>query len=664
MRLRFGSLLGAAVLFLLAFAAGSVEGNAAGHVIEVTVADLADDPETAENRKTAREKVQAKIDGADAGDVVRFPDGTFKDVGELLFSVDGEQGREIVVRGNVADRSAVVFTGKIMFNVKASNLVIEGFTFKDTKVPDRITHKRQDRDADDSNDDQYVSTGDRINVFTKEDVGVVWINTAYLEGTSCPDNYRGTVENVEVRNNAFLNSEVVGIMAEGKWDDGVAPPNARKNCGSSDVVISGNVFTDIGFNRGSLAAFLDGGWIDRERNIRTPYNRITAIRARFPNRMTVTDNVIDGTTYAGIVLRKIYGKTVVQYNEVKNLPSYGIRVRGNTRADESDYEVVVSNNRISNADNDPYVTGTYYYYRTRSAADFKEATGLTDRQVDEILKPEIWRVSAGANFSFGDAGAPRPVSDFADNEYDGTGTRVAATASGIPQLGGGLGAGKPCGDGTELVNFFGRTPGTGDPTWCYSVVRFIDPALEAAIALGHLNAETIRIENNEITGNTVGLLICEKNSCAFRSPFNPFLGAEKAARIPAVVRGNNIYDNDSTPANINGEVVNALEGDDNELDLSGNYLGESPRVYGNVKSLGDSALASSAFDLSSAAGPRGGLPSQPGGGGCALASAGSGGVGFGTSLPFIIVLAGFVFGRTRRKSGGRREAFSCPARRR
>ena len=619
MRLRFGSFLGVAVLFLLAFAAGSVEGNAASHVIEVTAADLADDPDTAENGKTAREKVQAKIDGADAGDVVQFPDGTFEDVGELLFSVDGGEGEgeEIVVRGNVADPSAVVFTGKIMFNVKASNLVIEGFTFKDTKVPDRVTHKRQDQDADDSNDDQYVTTGRKVNVFIKDIVGVVWINTAYLEGAMCPGNYwdKGAVENVKVRNNAFLNSEAIGVMAEGKWDNGVAPPDARKDCGSSDVVISGNTFTDIGFNRGSLSAFLDGGWIDRERNVRTPNNRVSAIKARYPTRMTITDNVIDGTTYAGIMLNETFGKTVVQHNEVKNVPAFGIRIKGNKVADQSDYEVVVSDNSISNTNNDPYAVKRYSSYRGE-AAEFKEATRLTtDRQADEILKPEIWRVSAGANFGFGNTGAPRPVSDFADTEYNPmTGARVDADASLIPQEQAPtyvLGADKPCGDGTKLVNFFGETPGTGHPSWCYSVVKFIDPALDAAIVLGQLNAKTIRIENNEITGNTVGLLICEKSSCAFRDPFNPLgsVSASAASRIPAVIRGNNIYGNEISGSGLSaylpasdawGEVINALEGDDNELDLSGNYLGERPRVLGNVKRLGDSTLADSPFDLSAA----------------------------------------------------------------
>ena len=595
MSLRFGSFLEVAVLFLLAFAAGSVEGNAA--VIEVTVADLADDPDTAQNRKTAREKVQAKIDGARAGDVVQFPDGAFKDVGELLFSVDGgeEEGREIVVRGNVADPSAVEFTGKIMFNVMASNLVIEGFTFKDTKPPDRLTRKRQDQDADDSNDDQYVRKAPHDHRVLDSDAATVLINTLYLEGASCPvvdgkPDFDKLIKNVGIRNNAFRNTYLYGVQLQAGY--GVT---GAARCGSSDMVISGNTFAGIGFN---------GPYIDKERNILGWDNLESAIKTEQPpNRMTVTDNVIDGTTYAGIMLNKTYGKTVVQNNEVKNVPAYGIRVRGNKNKD-SDYEVVVSNNKVSNTDNERYSLKRYTLYKMHEAAPFKAANpGLTDKQVDEILKPEIWRVSPGANFAFRATGAPRPVSDFADTEYDASGARVAATASDIPQRNGGLGASEPCGTGENLVQDDGRPvvsswPDSQKDDYCYSYARFIEPAMEAAIVLGGVTANTIKVENNEIGGNSVGLVVCERSSCSFRAPYNPLGSPVTGARGPTVISGNNITtDNDIS-------VVNAIEGADKELDLSGNYLGERPLVYGNVKSLRDVTLADQAFDLSPTTGPR------------------------------------------------------------
>ena len=612
MRLRFGSFLEVAVLFLLAFAAGSIEGNAA--VIEVTVADLADDPDTAQNRKTAREKVQAKIDGARAGDVVQFPDGAFKDVGELLFSVDGgeEEGREIVVRGNVADPSAVEFTGKIMFNVMASNLVIEGFTFKDTKAPDRLTRKRQDQDADDSNDDQYVRKAPHDHRVLDSDAATVLINTLYLEGASCPvvdgkPDFDKLIKNVRIRNNAFRNTELFGVQLQAGF--GVT---GAARCGSSDMVISGNMFVGIGFN---------GPYIDKERNILGWDNLESAIRTVFPpNRMTVTGNVIDGTTYAGIMLNKTYGKTVVQYNEVKNIPAYGIRVRGNKDKD-SDYEVVVSNNKVSNTNSEPYSLKRYSLYKTDEAAPFKVANpGLTDKQVDKILKLEIWRVSPGANFYLPDTGGV-PISVFADTEYDASGARVDPTNSRIPQTNGPLGADKPCGDGSTLERW-----DTGaieaDAQWCYSLVRFIDPAMEAAIILAGVTAKTVKVENNEITGNSVGLLICDGSSCSFRYPFNSLGSTVTSSRGPTVIRGNNIYGNDNSHIFVyghTGDVVNAIEGDDKEFDLSGNYLGENPLVLGNVKSLDDSTLATNPFDLSSTTGPEGmDPPGLTGAGGAAF----------------------------------------------
>ena len=594
MALRLGS-LGTAVVFLLVLGIVSSYGKISGAaVIEVTSGDLADDPATADDRKTAREKVQAKVDRAKAGDVVQFPAGSFKDVGELLFSTDGgeEEGEEIVVRGNIEDPSAVVFTGKVMFNVTASNLVIEGITFKDTKVPDRLTRKRQDQDADDSNDDEFVYIAPHGPNEMDASGGTILINTVYLENgtpSSCPDDFDKLVRNIKIRNNVFRNTHFHGVHLNPAW----VPAGGR--CGSSDIVISGNTFAGIGFNN---------DYIDKKRNVRGLLNLETAIKAHKPNRATITDNVIDGTTYAGIMLNETFGKTVIRYNEVRNIPAYGIRVKGNENVD-SDYEVVVSNNKISNTDNDPYIlrrynraTGTGAGYKAE-AQDFKEANqGLTDKQVDEILKPEIWRVSPGANFAFRATGAPRQVSDFADTEYDGAGARVAVAASDIPQTGGPLGASEPCGDGSTLERW-----DTGaveaNAQWCYSLVRFIDPALEAAIILAGVTAKTIKVENNEIAGNSVGLLICEGSSCSLRAPYNPLSSSiGEAARGPTVISGNNIAtDNDIS-------VVNALEGDDKELDLSGNYLGERPLVYGNVKSLRDVNLADEAFDLSPMTGPR------------------------------------------------------------
>ena len=619
MVLQFRS-LGMAVAFLLVLGIASGYGRIAGAaVIEVTSGDLTDDPATADSRKTAREKVQAKIDRATAGDVVQFPDGSFKDVGELLVTTSGGDGdgEEIVLRGNVEDPSAVRFTGKIMINVKASNVVVEGFTFEDTKIPDTITFKRLDQDDDDGNDRNHVAESPH-SIFRKDLVGTIWIHTRYMESGTCPGEFAGAVTNVRILNNVLQNTETYGVLAEGRGSSLPEAPSNSQDCGSSEVVVSGNTFTGIGMNGDYL----------RLGDRREPDwgNLKSAVKAFQPNRITITSNVIDGTTYAGIMLNEVFGKTVVEYNEVKNIPAYGIRIKGNKNVD-SDYEVVVSNNRVTNTNNNPYILRKYSEYRGEADNFKRTATGLTDKRVDEILKPQIWRVSAGADFYLPDTGGV-PISVFASTEYDASDARVAATSSEIPQSNGGLDGTdgdlttkRPCGDGSELVRSDGMrvvpegttsfVPPTLQPWWddfCYALVRFIEPNLDSAIVLGGVTANTIRIENNEITGNTVGLLICESSNCSFRYPFNPLGSPVTGARGPTVIRGNNIYGNDNSHVSVyghTGDVVNAIEGDGKELDLSGNYLGENPFVLGNVRSLDDSTLATEPFDLSATTGPDG-----------------------------------------------------------
>ena len=613
-------LFATAVLCLLAFATAYMPGAIAqGAVIEVTAGDLEDDSSTAANSMTARQKVKAKIDKAKPGDVVQFPDGTFDDVGEILVTKDGDDSatsgvvETITLRGNVENPSAVAFTGKIMFSIYASDVTIEGFTFMDTETPDTVTFTPAGKYAA-PNDDAVTLEGPH-EILEEDRMGVVSIRTRHhataltAGAVPCPpdtgDDAAPVIKNVKVRNNAFSNTRLIAILVEGRTGDGQSHVTTGKfgnNCGSSDVVISGNTFTGIGFN---------GDYIDREENVLAVFNLETAVKAFRSRRMTITDNLVDGTTYAGFMLNEVFGKTVVQYNEVRNVPSYGIRVKGNAVSGESDYEVVVSNNRVVNSNNDPYVTRPYANYKNE-AGDVKDAdSSLNDQQVDEILKPEIWRVSPGANFGWDITGPPKPVSEFADTEYS-SGTRVSRTGSTteIPQWRGDLGAGEPCGTGDELV----KTDGTPAPMgsnrnrYCYSYVRFIDPALEAAIVLGQVNSNMIKIENNELVDNFAGLLICEKSSCFFRSDFGP-LGSAKDAKIPAVIRGNNIYVRDRVfnayPAGSGiGEVVNALDGSENLLDLSGNYLGAYPQVFGNVRSLSATVLADEPFDLSSTAGPR------------------------------------------------------------
>ena len=98
--------------------------------------------------------VQELVDLADPGDTVMFmpaPSGddpnVYDDVGEILVTKNGDNSgagapanvvETITIRGMGSGDDMITFTGKVMFNVKTSNIVIRGFKFKDTEPPDTV----------------------------------------------------------------------------------------------------------------------------------------------------------------------------------------------------------------------------------------------------------------------------------------------------------------------------------------------------------------------------------------------------------------------------------------------------------------------------------------------------------------------------------------------
>ena len=96
--------------------------------------------------------VQELVDLADPGDTVMFmpaPSGddpnVYDDVGEILVTKNGDDDgdddtpKTITIRGMGSGDDMITFTGKVMFNVKTSNIVVRGFKFKDTEPPDTAT---------------------------------------------------------------------------------------------------------------------------------------------------------------------------------------------------------------------------------------------------------------------------------------------------------------------------------------------------------------------------------------------------------------------------------------------------------------------------------------------------------------------------------------------
>ena len=96
--------------------------------------------------------VQELINEADPGDTVIFnPAGSgenpnvYDDLGEVLITTDGDDDSTddsvemITIRGMGSGDDMITFTGKILFNVKASHILIRDFKFMDTEVPNKVT---------------------------------------------------------------------------------------------------------------------------------------------------------------------------------------------------------------------------------------------------------------------------------------------------------------------------------------------------------------------------------------------------------------------------------------------------------------------------------------------------------------------------------------------
>ena len=192
------------VLFFFAFCVISGADRVLAADVTIAPSDLmstkadadATPPVTA---KSAQEKVMEKIKNVGAGDTVTFPSGSYKDVGEILITTSGEPSDDPDTAADEGDGPVVfqgtgtIFTGKIMFNVKASHVVIRGFTFMDTAVPDAVTIKYHATVAEQI---KYGFPGVTVEAFLEEET-----DDAYDDGAT------PTVTNVDDADNLANNAE-------------------------------------------------------------------------------------------------------------------------------------------------------------------------------------------------------------------------------------------------------------------------------------------------------------------------------------------------------------------------------------------------------------------------------------------------------------------------
>ena len=182
------------VLFLLFFfvISGADRVLAANHVINILPSDLMDtkadsDATPPVEAQSAADKVAKKIAMADPGDTVMFPGGAtpYPNVGEILITKSGEPNDDPATATDEGDGpitfegAGTIFTGKIMFNVKASHIVIKGFTFRETEVPAVVTVRLDDPGTAGTDDPvRYGFPGMTVEAFLKSK------DSAYSGGAS------------------------------------------------------------------------------------------------------------------------------------------------------------------------------------------------------------------------------------------------------------------------------------------------------------------------------------------------------------------------------------------------------------------------------------------------------------------------------------------------
>ena len=643
---RIAGFLSMAVLFALVLGVTFAERSFAQTTttVEILATDLADDPD-GDNAKDAQDKVNAKIAAATvtAGAVVTFPSGEFEDVGEIL--IVGKNGtaattnpaapaKHITFRGN-----NTVFTGKIMFNVQDSTYVtIEGFTFRDTKVPDRITVIGDlPADASDAEKDHLVIGSDVVatdaanngdaasemsggivenyRAHVGNEVGVIWLNpSVYSTTAACPASQY--INNITIRGNRFENTSTHGISTKqmGSWifgydtDGGTAVTgipiaNYRDKCHSSKLVFSRNTFMGIGYNGDYFAGntYRDGaGRVPGYKNWKGAINT----GSRHVYDWTVSGNTVDGTTLGGLSVGAAFGTILIENNVVSNTGSGGIGVSQSSEpgdaAAAAAAKITIRNNRVTNSRNDAYFTNLFGVADPAwagylsiwdpgagmlTAADY--GPGMTDKAADALLKPRVFKLPKGHSRPYIGVGpgASRLLSSIYDEHatgYDSDGSR-------------------PDPEGTEgETGHSGNAPGVHGNLYSYpTIVRALKPTIGAGIGLTSITAKTIVVENNELTDNVVGLAVCPSYACYADGDFQTLLPVSGASsQTPAAgtltvptLTANRIYDNrkrtDMPREFVRADVVNALTETNtgtgsNVLVLKGNYLGASPEVRGAV----------------------------------------------------------------------------------
>ena len=231
-------------------------------VIAGADADSADDNVTCGLTGTRKSPmactVQELVDLADPGDTVMFmpaPSGddpnVYDDVGEILVTEDGDNSattpavETITIRGMGSGDDMITFTGKVMFNVKASNIVIRGFKFKDTEIPDEVTIRSDDPVATGDQSIKYGFPGKSIRDYLASEL-TAWdaadvfspsnINSQTGFGSSANDRFQFSFVNEPLVTVAGDSDKPIANYRTG--DEVNAPSNSFRDITGSATVAS------------------------------------------------------------------------------------------------------------------------------------------------------------------------------------------------------------------------------------------------------------------------------------------------------------------------------------------------------------------------------------------------------------------------------------------
>ena len=304
MYMRTGYFLIAAVFCFLVSGMWDGGKDAGAAVISVTPANVKAAADRANDNKAAGapdvKNIQQILndDATYVGDedILDFAPGEYKDAGELLIT------RAITLRKDPDADGKVMFTGKVLINIKTDDVTVQGLEFMDVTVPDAVT-MTVDRDQNTAGDQPlvYGFPGKTIKEMLDEDgfdVDDQELGSAYLDprlgGRSSAYNWVDlpfvtVVDPASTTDNGRVANRLTGVRIAGGRTDGTE--NASPEYAIQDSVLAGRAKGVLG------VIWVDSSAVGASCKMSTadPPAELPQIKG-----VVITNNVFNGTETAGV----------------------------------------------------------------------------------------------------------------------------------------------------------------------------------------------------------------------------------------------------------------------------------------------------------------------------------------------------------------------------